>query len=152
MTRRPMSEQEKTFLGVEPIEVLSTGSLGAGLNESTPIQPPSDEVWELLDLYLHAPAIGGASSGNHTFELEDHTNDDMLRGQTGFSNPARFEHHRWDNAMTVAEPSAAKELQNIFSSMHIYNDRPLEVIYINGSDAVQTGARTIRYVVRKWKK
>ena len=116
-------------------------NVGAGTSIDITLQPPADEIWRLLQLYVIIPAPETATSGNNELRL--------LRGMNNdYAGIRKMVSVEFNKALRLDFGGLTEDEKIYLQTVTFSNAAPLILRYSNKTDAVNTGT-AIMYVLKE---
>jgi len=144
--------QKAEFFGVEGDRYSTSETVPSGGSDSVTLQPPVDEIWDIIQLYVWADAIG--TSGDHQFNIRTYKGGDILIehlfGKSAYGDLLLFCNGYWRIATSSQRPTTEigciREMENLVAT----NAQPVKIDYTNNTDENQT-SRRYGYNYKKYK-
>ena len=112
------------------------------------VKADEGEVWRLVGMYLHAPAVSGATSGWHHLLVVVRPDGGnwiwKLLIESTYDNAVTYVYHRIHTANQLQYPVDEVAQGLAADSIYIGGDSDLLIRYTNYTNADQTGTRHIR--------
>lgn len=122
-------------------------SLAAGGSESNTYTPGIGLMWEVMLMWLHAPAPIGSAAGTHKFKVYSDFN--YVGGESVFNSNLSWDYSSWISADSYQHPSTEVAALTALTSIVINKDYPLHVMYSNDTDVAMTGNRQRYFLVKE---
>lgn len=138
--------------GIVSLDESQTGDVAAGETEVVSVYAPTDAIYEAEAMQLVCNPPGGATSGAHSFAIRPAgTFIESMRGQSNYDSGLTFNRGIWTAADKLQYPQTEAAQVAVIDSMVADENDPLEIRYINQSDATQSNERRIRLLVKESK-
>ena len=111
--------------------------------------PPAGYIWNIIAMDLLAGAIPGATAGSHEFSVK--TGDIVLiTGSSVFGSTVAWGNSHWQNADSAKLPPESNTTLMALLNATFSNNNPIKIEYVNGTDAIASGTRTIKlYIIER---
>jgi len=145
---------QSTF-DLECIFKTETAEVSAGTHQDTDWDFEEDEIWDLISLYMYAPALSEASSGTHTLEAwldqgEDGIPMHIVQGEIAYGSDLLFKWNCWQGGATAQPSQQASQIAQI-QMTNMSNMIPLNIRYSNDTNGVQDGDRKYAITYKKYR-
>lgn len=140
-------------MGIEAVDLSTTDSVASGGGSSgLEIDVPEGYVYQLLAMYISIPDPVGSTSGSHNVTLQCGTLlTPKMKGLSDSGTNIRFTNGAFDQ-ITTKTPNDDGILNDIlFGSVYGDPVEKMRFLYVNSTDANQTGNRQIKCVFKKYR-
>lgn len=135
----------------EPVDfsVDTSETIAAGENETVEINPPEGAVYRLIALYTRADPVDAATDGRQEMRVRPLATFMATRARATYDQPLSFESGHWIKADVQEDPPEKSAQQLAIQELIATKDSPIQIEYINNTDADQTANRSYRAVLEK---
>lgn len=134
-------------------DVSQTVSVAAGSTEVVEVYAPTGGIYSVRHLRMKVSADGNATSGEHTMQLVSTAgNGTGIRATTGTSNynsTVSFYAGEWYSADVSQGPTDGGALQAKVGRTKATETEPIQLKYMNNTDAAQDNERQLRVVLEE---
>lgn len=140
--------QNRPNVVTKKVDKTGTVSSGGG-TELVEIFAPTGSVYELTALWVQADEVSNATSGKHGLTVSMPQSVQVLRGKSTYSDVVRFNKFYWEKASDLIEPDTGAGQARAAQSVIATEDKPMQILYSNDTDADSNGTRTHRMAFRE---
>jgi len=148
MSRKEKERIENSIKDIVFKDFTQTDNVDINTEETVTVKPPTGEIWRVLHWYFNVSADADATSGTHNVQPQmgpDYFR--LLLGKSNYNTDICWKWNVWDSADVAQQPSNEAAAVLALQNTYITHDRPLKVLYWNGTDVVQENDRTIRFLM-----
>jgi len=131
-----------------------TDTINAGTNHEVELQPSPGYVYEVIAVFINAPAIGGATGSHYVLVgYKDGSSVRRPRFEIAGTDGANFYIYTSGFIGDTEQPSGVDPQNDIMNAGRLYASYtiPLYINYQNSSDTNQTGDITIQFFYKKYR-
>jgi hypothetical protein len=138
---------------IKVIDATATGTVSAGESENISVFAPSGSVYKVVNVYMQAPGIGSATTGDHGLSIRgsNMANGQATVGRSSYGDEVRYQYSSWQSSTLGGFPQPETEPTTLLAvqSVRATENKEIRVKYTNFTDADQTGDRSVMLLVEE---
>jgi len=142
------------FLGIKLIDLSDDTTVSAaGGTDTQTLQPPKGQIYQIIQFDIEIPDPVGSTANNHKFNVkyQNMTDGDITFCNSNTGSDIKWNAYGWIGTTEV--PGSDNEQFDLIHGGQIWAsyDQPVDFVYVNLTDADQTGTRRLEIMVKVWK-